>query len=269
MDIALDSSVVEEAAKQKRLPWFPVVMLHRITETTPEDNFYSLCISQDNLARIIHILRSSGYEIVTFEDAFAAWQRGESIQRKACLTFDDGYQDFYTHAVPVLERLECPASVYVVTDRLGGTNTWDAHQLPEVPLMTREQVKDVVAKGFEVGVHSATHPHLHQLLQRYREPEIAGAKRELENLLDKPADVYAYPYWDQNEDVRAEVEAAGFKAALGGEQPEHEPFLVYRCDFKSLNGLSIRLKIGGWHHRAVHNRPVRMMRWVAHVALRR
>jgi peptidoglycan/xylan/chitin deacetylase (PgdA/CDA1 family) len=244
-------------------------MLHRITETTPEQNFYSLCISQDNLARIIQIIRSRGYEIVTFEDAFAAWQRGEPIERKACLTFDDGYQDFYTNAVPVLERLDCPASVYVVTHRLGETNTWDAHHLPEVPLMTREQVKTVSAKGFEVGVHSATHPHLHQLLQRYREPEIAGAKHELENLLDRPADVFVYPYWDQNEAVRAEVEAAGFKAALGGEQAEHEPFLVYRCDFKSLNGLAIRFKVGGWHHRVVHNRPVRMMKGVARTVLRR
>jgi peptidoglycan/xylan/chitin deacetylase (PgdA/CDA1 family) len=238
------------------LPWFPILMLHRVVETTPRPNPYNLCISQHDLERVIAFLRGSGFTMTTVEDAFDAWRRGGPVDRLACLTFDDGYQDFYTHALPVLERLQCPASVYVVTRRLGETNTWDALEMPQARLLTETQVRELDARGVRLGVHSATHPRLSQLTPADRACEIAGAKRDLEALIDREAEVFCYPHWDQDAGVRAEVVAAGYKAALGGEQPQHQPSLLHRVDLGRLDALSLRYRLYGWRHRLHAYTPI-------------
>ena len=251
------------------LPWFPILMLHRVVEETPHPNPYSLCISQANLAKVIRFLRDSGYTIRTIEDVLEAWSRGERVDRYACLTFDDGYEDFYTHALPVLEDLRCPASVYVVTRHLGDTNTWDQPEMPTIRLLTEAQVRDIDARGVRVGVHSATHPRLTNLSPADRESEIAGAKADLEALLDHEVDVFCYPHWDQDETVRAEVMSGGFKAALGGEQPEHQPSLLHRVDLGRLDELSLRFRLHGWRHRLHRNRAIASGRGVARRLLKR
>ena len=236
------------------LPWFPILMLHRVVEKTPRPNPYNLCISQQDLARVVGFLRDSGYTMSTIEDVYDAWERGESIEQYACLTFDDGYQDFLTHGLPVLESLRCPASVYIVTRRLGGTNTWDALEMPESRLLTEAEVKELDARGVRFGVHSATHPRLSRLTPSQRVSEIEGAKQDLESLLDRPAEVFCYPHWDQDADVREEVLAAGYKAALGGEQPQHQPSLLHRIDLNRVDPVSMRFRLHGWRHR-IYKQP--------------
>ena len=256
------------AGDQPALPWFPILMLHRVVEQTPQPNPYNLCMSQHDLARVIGFLRSSGYTMATVEDAYDAWQRGEPIDRLACLTFDDGYLDFYTHALPVLQSLQCPASVYVVTRRLNHTNTWDAFEMPEARLLSEDLVREIAGCGIRVGVHSATHPRLTRLTPAQRIAEIAGAKQDLEALLDREAEVFCYPHWDQDVDVRDEVMAAGFKAALGGEQPEHVPSLLHRVDLGRLDTLSMRYRLHGWRNRLHRQRGLRRLKRVAARAIR-
>ena len=242
------------ALDEPALPWFPVLMLHRVVEETPRPNPYNLCMSQTDLARVITFLRGSGFTMTTVESAFEAWRRGEPVDRLASLTFDDGYEDFYTHALPVLDALHCPATVYVVTRRLGETNTWDALEMPEARLMTGEQIRALSARGVSFGVHSATHPRLSRLTSAERVSEIAGAKYDLETLIDREATVFCYPHWDQDEAVRAEVMAASYAAALGGEQPAHQPSLLHRVDLGRLDTLSLRYRLHGWRHR-LHGHP--------------
>jgi peptidoglycan/xylan/chitin deacetylase (PgdA/CDA1 family) len=243
------AEAVHAPSSEPELPWFPILMLHRVVEQTPRPNPYNLCISQEDLARVIRFLRGSGFTMSTIEDVYEAWERGERIDQYACLTFDDGYEDFYTHGLPVLESLQCPSSVYVVTRQLGGTNTWDAVEMPEARLLTESQVQELDARGVRFGVHSATHPRLSRLTLSQRVTEIEGAKQDLEALLDRPAEVFCYPHWDQDDDVRAEVMAAGYEAALGGEQPAHQPSLLHRIDLSHVDPVSMRFRLHGWRHR--------------------
>ncbi|HEX5370676.1 MAG TPA: polysaccharide deacetylase family protein [Dehalococcoidia bacterium] len=232
------------------LPWFPVIMLHRVVEQAPRPNPYNLCISQTDLARLIGYLRGNNFDIVTLEDAIEAWQRGEDVSRKACLTFDDGYEDFYTHAWPVLDRLDCPASVYLITNLLGQTNRWDAvNGLPEARLLSEPLVQELAHAGFRFGSHSATHPHLSRLTPEQRVREIAASKDSIEALTQCEARVFVYPHHDQDETVRREVEAAGFDAACGGEQRDHVPYLLHRIDLPRFDALSMRFRLHGWRRR--------------------
>lgn len=238
-----------KATVSQRVPWFPIVMLHRVVEHTSSLNPYNLCISQTDLARLISFLRRTGFHMSTVEETIAAWERGEDVRRHACLTFDDGYEDFYTHAWPMLHRLECPASVYLVTQRLGGTNTWDSETLPEARLLREAQVKALSAEGIQFGAHSATHPRLPELTPEQRVSEIAGAKRDVEALTGREASVFVYPHWANDAAVRHEVFEAGYRAACGGEQSPHSRFELHRLDLPRYDEVSMRFRVHGWRRR--------------------
>ena len=262
--------VVVTPASANQLPWFPVIMLHRVTERAVRPNPYNLCISQSDLERLIRFLRGNRFEMATLEDTMEAWQRGEDVTRKACLTFDDGYEDFYTHAWPVLDRLSCPASVYLITNLMGETNRWDlVNGLPEARLLSEPLVRELAHAGFRFGSHSATHPHLSRLTPEQRVREIAGSKAAVEELTQREASVFVYPHHDQDEAVRREVAAAGFDVGCGGEQREHSPYLMHRIDLPRFDQLSMRFRLHGWRRRIHGNIAVHNAKQVAKRALRR
>jgi len=76
------------------------------------------------------------------------------------LTFDDGYQSFYEHALPVLERYGFPATVFAVADRLGGTAEWLEAPAPRPPLMDAPTLRELRPSRRGGGSHSRTHPRL-------------------------------------------------------------------------------------------------------------
>lgn len=233
-------------------PWLPIVMLHRVTEVTPQPNPYNLCRSQDELDLIVRTLLHRGRRIVTLGEAVAALDRREEVSHLACLTFDDGYRDFFTHAWPVLKHHGVPATVFLVADRIGGWNTWDANTkgLDQVPLMDLDQIHQLIGDGCEFGSHSATHPHLSSLPPRQRDPEILGARRTLENLIEREVPLFAYPHNDQDEEAQRQLADADFIAAVGGEQANNTRFNLHRVHPSRMDTLSLRFRLGGWHYRA-------------------
>lgn len=67
------------------------------------------------LRRRFEILRDGGYKVLTLESAVRDLGRGTLPHRSVVLTFDDGYHDFHSYAVPLLEEFGYPATNYVST----------------------------------------------------------------------------------------------------------------------------------------------------------
>src|SRR5881409_3868171 len=72
-------------------------------------------------------LAEGGYQVLSLEEVLQV-VRGErpSSPKAVALTFDDGYRGLLDHALPVLKRLGFRATFFLVSDRVGGINTWDA-----------------------------------------------------------------------------------------------------------------------------------------------
>ncbi|HSG09714.1 MAG TPA: polysaccharide deacetylase family protein [Longimicrobiales bacterium] len=194
------------------------------------------------------------------------------------LTFDDGFQNFIDEAWPILRDHGMPATVYVVTDRVGQDNGWDAGdgRIPLLPLMGWEALGRAAEEGVEIGSHTRTHPKLSALGRVEAAEEIHGSRTLLERELGSKPSSFAYPYGAFRTDIAVEVEAAGYGNAvttemrLVGDETD-SLFLLPRLDafyFRSEGILErwgsdsfrrfVRFRAGARHVRSVLRRA-RMM----------
>jgi peptidoglycan/xylan/chitin deacetylase (PgdA/CDA1 family) len=132
----------------------------------------------------------------------------------ATLTFDDGFESLYRHALPVLQKHALPATVFLVAETLtpaGRTVDW-VDDPPADPLrtLTLEQVLEMKAAGITFGSHSFSHRDLTALSDDECERDLRMSRELLEDLLHERVRLLAYPRGNQDERVRSAAQRAGF-----------------------------------------------------------
>jgi len=162
----------------------------------------------------MQILAESGVRtvpLIDLQNLITAPSTGAPV---VALTFDDGFLSVYDHAVPVLERYGFPATVFVVSDYCGRTNTWPSQpvQVAPQPLMGWRELRELGLVGVRPGCHTRTHPDLRSLMPSEMSEQLSGAKAWIEDALGEPVDTFAYPYGAYDYRVRLQV-AAHFSLA--------------------------------------------------------
>jgi GT2 family glycosyltransferase/peptidoglycan/xylan/chitin deacetylase (PgdA/CDA1 family) len=162
-----------------------------------------LTVSPERFERQIRWLARWGYTGIKPSDWLNWIRHGTDLPKKPILvTFDDAYADTADYALPILKEYGFNAAVFVVTEQLAGTNTWDEVQgSGTLQLMTAEQVRSWARQEIEFGAHSRTHPHLTKLSASDLAAEVVDSKDDLTALLGYPPVAFAYPYGEYNEAV--------------------------------------------------------------------
>jgi peptidoglycan/xylan/chitin deacetylase (PgdA/CDA1 family) len=207
-------------------------MYHNIGAPPQGARLRNLYVRKGAFARQMLLLRLLGYQGLSMSAAMP-YLRGEKQGRVAVITFDDGYVDTLEDALPILQKHGFSATCYVISQRTGHYNEWDAASLNvRKSLMNDEQIRAWHAAGMEVGAHSRTHPRLTSCNDTELQDEIAGSKADLETLLGQPIKQFCYPYGDLDERVVAATRQAGFDAATtvqrGRAQAGDDPMLFRR-----------------------------------------
>jgi peptidoglycan/xylan/chitin deacetylase (PgdA/CDA1 family) len=173
----------------------PILMYHQIAQAPPKGTpFRSLCVAPADFQRQMGFLKLLGYQGLSM-GALQPYLRGEREGKVVGITFDDGYLNNLTHALPVLQRHGFSSTCYAVSQLLGQSNVWDREiGIPQVPLMTADQLRQWVAGGQEVGAHTRHHVRLNQLDAAACRDEIALCKAELEAAAGASVTHFCYPY---------------------------------------------------------------------------
>lgn len=215
----------------------PVLMYHRVgdVQTASEARY---CVTPGRFEAQMGALASNGYRAVGI-DAFVGWLGGGPplAAGSFVLTFDDGFRGVHDHALPVLERLGWPATIFLVTDLLGEVDAWNAGATDggsTYPLLTADEVRAMQARGCSFHSHTRTHASLPALADGALADQLAGSRAALEKLLGQRADLLAYPYGHLDDRVEAAARAAGYRAAFsvqtGFNRRDVNPFRIRRLD---------------------------------------
>jgi peptidoglycan/xylan/chitin deacetylase (PgdA/CDA1 family) len=189
----------------------PVFAYHRIAQppsaTTDPFLYVSPSRFEDQLARLRHAALSPG-------SLSQALGPEPGTDRKAVITFDDGFVSVLEHGMEILARHNFRAIQFLVARFLGGKNEWDAPKGDVAePLMDEAQVRDWLAAGHEIGSHSMTHPNLRLLSPADAREEIVASKKLLEDRFGVQVRDFCYPYGAWNDSVRDAVAEAGYRTA--------------------------------------------------------
>lgn len=166
----------------------------------------SLVVAPDVFEGHLKYLKENGYNMVTVEELGERLRTGKSVDKYIALSFDDGYKDNYTTALPLLQKYHAKATFAIINNRIGG----------EI-YMTEADIRAMLAAGMEIGSHTASHNPLGDIDPKYLDWEIGSSKYLLEmrfpGLVVK---TMAYPNGSYNDQIIAKLKEFGYNQALTG-----------------------------------------------------
>lgn len=195
----------------------PVLMYHRVgTAHNAWEARYA--ISPGNFAAHMGALASQGYRAADI-DALVTWLEGGSPlpDRSILVTFDDGFRGVREHALPVLENLGWPFTVFLVSDLIGQEDVWTRASNPAgvtYPLLDANEIRDMQRRGVSFHSHTRSHPSLPTLDELELTQQLTGSREVLAGLLGHDVSYLAYPFGHADERVEAATRAAGYRAAF-------------------------------------------------------
>jgi glycosyltransferase involved in cell wall biosynthesis/peptidoglycan/xylan/chitin deacetylase (PgdA/CDA1 family) len=198
---------------QQMVGGVPILMYHAFSEDGNQKSQYILplrCFSQQ-----MAWLKRLNYRVISLEEYLLYRTNYELLPaRSVIITIDDGYKEIATLVSPILKRYGFPATIFIVTDKIGGCNDWTEHDgLQGRQLLTWKEIHQLAHQEIRFGAHTRTHPMLTNISVEDARDEIEGSKAQLESSLNQVISTFAYPFGEFNSTVEALVEQAGF---MGG-----------------------------------------------------
>jgi peptidoglycan/xylan/chitin deacetylase (PgdA/CDA1 family) len=209
----------------------------------------------------------NGYSSASVADCLAVLRGEERPGRRVAITFDDAYASLEANAFSLLAERGLSAIVFVVTQRVGQENTWEDGG--HVPLLSAERIRHWAGAGIEFGSHTRTHANLTLIGGDELEDEIAGSRTDLEQLLERPVETFAYPYGYVSPAAR-ELAAGRYPLAFstleGLNRRGTDAAMARRCMVlpgDSTLDLALMLRFGSNYRARVRKRAGRLRRLLA------
>ena len=213
----------------------PILVYHALGTPPPSEAYPGLYVSRREFREQMSWIASNGYQGVTLDEVERAWYRDGTLPAKPIvITFDNGYPEQVRFAPSVLDRYGWPAVLFEITE----------------DHLTPPYIRPIIAKGWEVDSHSATHPDLTQLSDAELADEVAGSRRYLQRTFHVPSRNFCYPSSVYDNSTIAAVRAAGYLGAVTEERgfaSRHRPYELNRYEIEGgqgVEGLAADLRRG-------------------------
>jgi peptidoglycan/xylan/chitin deacetylase (PgdA/CDA1 family) len=185
----------------------PILVYHSVMPHHPGQTTEQRVLSVDDSVFVAQMryLVDGGYHVVSLAALVDALEGRDTLplpKRAVVITFDDGWENQYRHAFPILRRFGLTATFFVFTTPIG----------TDTKLMTWEQLRELQAAGMTIGSHTRTHPVLpdyHSALHN----EVVMSRADIEQHLGRAPDFFAYPFGAWDAQSAASARTAGYRAA--------------------------------------------------------
>ena len=220
----------EETSKAMKFE-IPILMYHyiRVVDDPDDKTGINLSVTPDKFSEQLDYLEEEGYHTINFRDVLA----GSIPEKPVILTFDDGYEDFYTSAYPELKKRNMTAVSYVITGKTSNR------------YLAKEQIRELSNSGIEIGSHTLSHLSLSLLGDEKAEKEISLSKQVLEEIIGQEIISFCYPAGRFNAKTVELVKKSGYDFATttkAGLANFEDPLVLSRYRMNADTNISSYLK---------------------------
>lgn len=217
-----------------------VLMYHSVG-----DNSLFFTVKPKDFAWQMAYLRKKKYQVIDLARLVGWLAEGKPLPDKiAVLTFDDGYEDNYFQAFPILRKHNFPATIFLTTGFLG--QTMNNFQNKPLKLLSWPQIKEMHHSGLiDFEPHTISHQPLTDLPLAKAGQEILLSKDEVEKTLQKKCSLFSYPKGKYNEAIKKVLQQSGFLGATS----ENEGLIKQGADLLELKRNSIDSTTNHWEFR--------------------
>lgn len=188
-----------------RAPEVIVLMYHAIDRSG-----WKLSVTPEEFERQMSHLARKGWAVPLANVVSYAKEEKKLPAHAVAVTFDDGYRDLLTTVLPILERHNIHATVFVPSDLSVRTDPDGRMRLTKEELRTLAQSPLVT-----IGSHAKTHRKFTELTSEEMQNEARESADTLESMLGKRPSFFAYPFGARSSIAETTVKDAGYEAAFG------------------------------------------------------
>jgi peptidoglycan/xylan/chitin deacetylase (PgdA/CDA1 family) len=224
--------------------YIPVLMYHNIVEH--EISNASDWITIDLFEQQLLYLQKKGYTFITPKQLL----NPKYLPKKPILiTFDDGYENVYLLAFPILKKLNIPFTLFLITNFISNksvrkTNSWDNGNRPKAFHLSKEMIKDMLQTNLlTIGSHSISHIPFNMLSENEINNELGLSKQVLEHEFNQTITLFSYPggYIGNKEITYRLLKKNQYKLAFGAQK--NKLVNVTSLDCFNINRINIENKI--------------------------
>lgn len=205
---------------RKNIPYeYPrVLMYHMVSKHLPKNKskFNRLRVEPKEFEKQIKWLSKNG-----FKSYFVREISDDLSPKSVIITFDDGYKDNLTNALPILQKYGFKATIFIVCNRFD--NNWatdkdlkkSSDELNSEEMLGDNDVKELLESGFiEIGSHALNHANLPSLSYKDKQNEILNSKLEIEKKFGITCESFAYPFGFYDEESMQLAKESGYKFSV-------------------------------------------------------
>ncbi|MBN2226726.1 MAG: polysaccharide deacetylase family protein [candidate division Zixibacteria bacterium] len=189
---------------------------------------------------------TAGYRFIDLDSYL---EREYHKEKTAVITFDDGYESFFTTAFPILQKLNIPATVFIPTAFIGQNDNWDyAAILRPSKHMSSQQIREMADCDITIGSHGRSHRSLADMSSRLLKLELEHSKKDIEEITGKKVRYLSYPFGRFTAEVETRALEAGYERGftLASYRKSRLGFTVSRLGIYTIDTpLSVTAKING------------------------
>ena len=209
------------AAEAQSPHGIPVLLYHHVTEDASDES--GLTVAAAEFDKQMQAMRQAGFQTISLQEMLA-YMKGSKTKLPAkpiVITFDDGYEDNYIYAFPLLKKAGFTAAIFMV----GNNSDRKGH-------ISAQNIRELTRSGVAIEGHSMTHPKLTTLTSRQLRFEVSGGRRTVARFSRSPVDFFAYPCGYYDLPAMDAVEAAGYQGAFtiltGLNRPDRDNIYLLR-----------------------------------------
>lgn len=188
-----------------------VLAYHAVGSCPSEHDPHDLYLPTDRFAQQMDFLERKR-AVVPLEEIVRGTYRGG--RRRVAITFDDAYRSVMRNAFPILEERGFPATVFVPTLYMGGSNSWLAPSECDFEIMSEDELREAEGMGFSIESHG--HAHIDYGKASYTDAldDLKSAAERLRSITGRTARYLAYPFGSESQTAREVIAASEIEAAF-------------------------------------------------------